>query len=119
MEWSNEVTLEFIRLYEQHPVIWNPKDVQHKNRNLVADAWQDICDSLSVPTTIQELKKKKESLMATFRPLLNKVKESSKTGSGVEDVYKPNWFAYECMAKFLVGVYTPKTTTSTQVCFTT
>ncbi|CAH1984098.1 unnamed protein product [Acanthoscelides obtectus] len=49
----------------------------------------------------QKLKKKKDSLMASFRACNNKVKESTKSGAGTEDIYKPNWFAYERMASFL------------------
>ncbi|KAF5270706.1 hypothetical protein FQA39_LY01444 [Lamprigera yunnana] len=43
-------------------------------------------------------------MMASFRPLCRKVKASSKTGSGSEDVYKPTWFAFERMERFLHGV---------------
>jgi len=115
MEWSNESVLEFLRLYEQESVIWNVKHLKHRDRNAVSDAWSNIQKSLSLQCTVQELKKKKESLMSTFRPLLNKVKGSMGTGSSAEDVYKPNWFAYETMAKFLFGVYQPRSTISTQV----
>jgi len=44
-------------------------------------------------TDITEMKKK-DSLMATYRKLLNKVKASKGTGSGAKDVIKPDWFAY-------------------------
>lgn len=117
MDWSNEMTLEFLRLYESEPVIWNPKEPLHKNRNAVADAWKRIEVSLSIKCSVQELKKKKESLMATFRPLLNKVKASMKTGKGADEVYKPSWFAFESMAKFLYGIYQPRSTINTQVCY--
>jgi len=116
MEWSSEVTLEFLRLYEQESAIWNPKDPLHKNRTAVAEAWKRIEGSLSIKCSVKELKKKKESLMATFRPLLNKVKASMKTGNGADDVYKPNWFAFETMARFLHGIYQPRNTVNTQVC---
>lgn len=56
--------------------------------------------------------------MATYRKLASKVKKSKKTGSGANEVYKPEWFAYEKMASFLHSVYSPrKTTTSTEVSF--
>jgi len=115
MEWSNESVLEFLRLYEQESVIWNAKHLKHRDRNAVSDAWSNIQKSFSLQYTVQELKKKKESLMSTFRPLLSKVKGSMKTGSSAEDVYKPNWFAYETMAKFLFGACQPRSTISTQV----
>ena len=36
--------------------------------------------------------------MASFRTCLAKVKKSGGTGSGADEVYKPNWFGYEKMA---------------------
>ena len=116
MDWSNELTLEFLRLYELEPVIWNPKEPLHKNRTAVDDAWKRIEASLNIKCSVQELKKKKESLMASFRPLLNKVKASMKTSKGADEVYRPSWFAFEAMAKFLDGVYQPRSTMNTKVC---
>ena len=116
MDWSNELTLEFLRLYELEPVIWNPKEPLHKNRTAVDDAWKRIEASLNMKGSVQELKKKKESLMASFRPLLNKVKASMKTRKDADEVYRPSWFAYETMAKFLDGVYQPRSTMNTKVC---
>jgi hypothetical protein len=52
--------------------------------------------------------------MATYRKLLNKVRASKGTGSGTDDVYKPDWFAYESMT-FLHGIYEAKKTISTVV----
>jgi len=115
MEWSNELILEFLDLYKQEPCIWNPKHSQHKSRNSVNDSWENISKNLSVPYSISDLKKKKDSLMATFRKLHNRVKSSKKTGSGLDDIYKPNWFAYEAMTKFLHSVNEPNTTKSSEV----
>jgi len=53
--------------------------------------------------------------MSTFRKLASKVKGSKKTGSDTADVYKPDWFAYEVMAKFLHGVLQPRVTQNTDV----
>ncbi|KAF5297970.1 hypothetical protein FQA39_LY19231 [Lamprigera yunnana] len=104
MEWSQEVVFEFLDAYENEPVIWQPGHPQHKNRHCVNDAWLKIKNKLSIQCTIADSKKKKELLMASFRPLCRKVKASSKTGSGSEDVYKPTWFAFERMERFLHGV---------------
>lgn len=118
MEWSNEDTLEFLRLYEQEPAIWNPKHSLHKNRKAVDDAWRRIEKKISFNCTVITLKRKKESLMASFRLLLNKVKSSMKVASDINDVYKPNWFAYGTMANFLEGIYQSRNAAvSIPVCF--
>ncbi|XP_026818981.1 uncharacterized protein LOC113557613 [Rhopalosiphum maidis] len=82
MEWTNDDVLEFLELYEAQPAIWNPRHIGHKNRNIVHDAWKEIESKLSVKTDVTEIKKKKDSLMATYRKLSNKVKASMSTGSG-------------------------------------
>ncbi|GBN04878.1 hypothetical protein AVEN_124489-1 [Araneus ventricosus] len=52
--------------------------------------------------------------MATYRKLAMKVSNSTRTGAGVYQVHKPEWFAYEKMASFLHSVYTPRRTKTTE-----
>ena len=59
MDWSNELTMEFLDAYEKESVIWNPKNKSHSNRNLVNDAWKRIQQGLSASYDIAALKKKK------------------------------------------------------------
>jgi len=115
MEWSNELILELLDLYEQEPCIWNPKHPHYKIRNSLHDSWEYISKNLSSTYSISELKKKKDSLMATFRKLANNVKASKKTGSGSEDIYKPDWLAYKAMAKFLHSENQPNTTRNSEL----
>lgn len=115
MEWSNDLIMEFLDLYHRQPSIWNPRHPQHKNRNHVQDSWKNISNNLSVKLSTSDLKKKKDSLMATFRKLSLRVMASKKTGSGTDDVFKPDWFAYKKMATFLHGVFQPRKTKSSQV----
>ncbi|XP_067215180.1 uncharacterized protein [Linepithema humile] len=112
MEWSNEKTIEFLELYEKETLLWNPKHISHKDRNAVNDSWKKIEAILNI--SVKELKKKKNVLLATYRKLARKVQDSTKTGSGASDVFKPNWFAYENMAKFLHSIYTPATTINSE-----
>lgn len=107
MDWPIETSLEFLQLYEQEPVIWNPKDLRHRNRNAINEAWLRIHKSLSVKCSIQDLKRKRESLMATFRPLW-RAKINRELSGGSDDGHKTNWFAFDAMARFLGGVYQPK-----------
>ena len=115
MEWSNEHVMLFLDFYEQEPVIWNASDENHKNRNLVYDAWKRMERNLGNTYSVNELKKKKESLMASFRVCHNKVKKSLRSGMGTAEVYKPTWFAYEKMASFLKDKDRPRDTIDTEV----
>lgn len=101
MDWDSETVLDFLERYENEPIIWNASVPNHKNRNDVYDAWKRIELKMGQKYSVTELKKKKDSLMASFRACLNKVRQSLKNGAGTEEVYKPQWFAFEKMAGFL------------------
>lgn len=114
MEWTNKLTFEFLNLYENEQALWNSSLPQHKNKNDVHDAWLRVKSNLQEGTIpIADLKKKKENLMSTYRKVKSKIKNSMKTGSGTDDVYKPEWPFYDFMAKFLDDIYKPRTTKTT------
>ncbi|GBP26659.1 hypothetical protein EVAR_23429_1 [Eumeta japonica] len=52
---------------------------------------------------VEELKVKRKSLMASFRPLINKKKASLRSGSSAEEVYHPTWFAYDVLSESAVS----------------
>ncbi|XP_048006247.1 uncharacterized protein LOC125241694 [Leguminivora glycinivorella] len=103
MAWTSSEVLQFIENYRNEPVIWNPKNVHHKNKNKVNDAWSRIAENMHVP--ISELKRKKESLMTSFRIHNKKKNESIKSGMGEDERYTPIWPFYEPLEAFLKGVY--------------
>lgn len=115
MEWSNEETLLFLELYHSEPVLWDPSHETHKDKKFLIDAWNRIRENEQFNhRTVVELKKKKDSLMASFRTHLRKKKASIRSGAGAEDVYKPVWFAYEYMEGFLAQVYEVHKSINTQ-----
>ncbi|CAB3250754.1 unnamed protein product [Arctia plantaginis] len=101
--WSNDETMAFLEAYQGEPCIWNPKDVSHKDKKKVADAWSQLSNTLKKP--VKELKTKKEILMTTFRKHFKKKQDSIRSGAGTEDIYQPCWFAYHFMESFLMPVY--------------
>lgn len=94
MEWSNEMVLTFLDYYEKEPVIWNASHPSHKKRHKVYNAWKRIEEKMGGEASVAQLKRKKDSLMASFRIITKRIK-SGRTG-----VEKPMWFAYEKMTKF-------------------
>lgn len=111
-EWTNEFTLRFLEAYQAEPVLWDPKHKFHKDKKKVNDAWFRL--SVALETAVAVLKKKKDSLMATFRGHLRKKKASIKSGAGFDEVYKPIWFAFETMDAFLGAVYECNATINTE-----
>ncbi|KAL3283595.1 hypothetical protein HHI36_006733 [Cryptolaemus montrouzieri] len=111
-EWDNEECLKFLDLYKSEPVIWNPTNSQHKNKKLVNEAWIRL--SCSMNRSVQELKKKKDSLMATFRGHLRKKRASICSGAAGDDIYQPIWFAFDVMEHFLAPGFKIKSTVKTE-----
>jgi hypothetical protein len=57
-DWSNELVLEFLELYQAEPTIYDPKHPAHKNKMKVNYAWMRIKRALSVNVSVAEKKKK-------------------------------------------------------------
>jgi hypothetical protein len=116
MEWSNKDIFKFIELYKSESVIWDPKNASHSDRNKVHSAWERIkvgLEEAGKQFSVKQLKTKKDALMATFRKLSQRVRQSMKTGT--DEVYKPDWIFFDALAKFLSVVYEPRKTISSQV----
>lgn len=97
MSWTNDNVLEFLELYRREQHLWDPKHPLHRNRSEVSEAWNRIQASLCIHCSVTDLKKKKESLMTSFRMHLGKKK--------TQDGYRTTWFAYPLMESFLGGKY--------------
>nr|CAH7767970.1 unnamed protein product [Callosobruchus chinensis] len=65
MEWNNDNVLELINAYRVRPVLWNSLDPYYKNKNKKEDAWRELADMLTTDTA--EIKKKMQTLLASFR----------------------------------------------------
>ncbi|KAL3278597.1 hypothetical protein HHI36_016139 [Cryptolaemus montrouzieri] len=99
ISWSNDRELTLLQCYQAEPVIWHPHHKEHKNKNKVNDAWMRISAIMDVP--VADLKKKKDSLMSSYRTYKKKIKDSIISSADARDIYKPIWFAYEIMDSFL------------------
>lgn len=109
------MVLEFLHYYENEPVIWNPHYKNHKRKHSVHDAWRRIKNNLSWECSIEEIKKKKDSLMAYYRIHIRKMKQSKGSEAGADDVYTTNWFAFATMDNFLKPIYESDTSFCTEV----
>ncbi|XP_072391603.1 uncharacterized protein [Diabrotica undecimpunctata] len=107
MEWSKLAVIEFLNLYENERVLWDPSHKLHKNSHEVHDAWKRIQTEFSLKKSVGDLKKKKDTLMGCFRKCLSKIKASERSGVDTDGIYKPTWFAFDIMARFLIHYNTP------------
>ncbi|XP_072391606.1 uncharacterized protein [Diabrotica undecimpunctata] len=107
MEWSKEAIIEFLKLYENERILWDPSHEDNKIRSEVHYAWKRIQTKFSLKKSIDDLKKKKDTLMGSFRKCLGKIKASERNDSDTDEIYKPKWFAFPIMARFLIHYNTP------------
>ncbi|XP_022831829.1 uncharacterized protein LOC111360189 [Spodoptera litura] len=115
MEWNNKKVITFLEILQTEPCLWDPRLKNFKNRGTQKEAWRRIMELLPFKTSIEEIKKKKESLMGYYRFHLNRMKKSFKSGAGKDDGYKTNWFAFETMDNFLREVYNSSCTLNTEM----
>lgn len=109
--WNNELELKFIEYFQSEPILWDAKHRHYKDKSLNHDAWNRLAELMEIE--VPELKKKKDSLFASYRKYRKMVNDSSKSGAGENEVYKPIWFAYDAIDSFLSQRLTPKTTVNT------
>ncbi|XP_022186586.2 uncharacterized protein LOC111045461 [Nilaparvata lugens] len=95
MEWSKENILEFIDLYKETTVLWDPKDPFHYNKVKKNEAWEDIAREIG--RSAEECRKKMEYLLAALRREKMKIKSSLVKGKD----HKITWFAFDSL-KFLL-----------------
>lgn len=107
MEWTDDAVIHFVQLYRNKDILWDSKHPLYKVSNKKHEAWTEIAAEMAVD--VAELKKKINSLLATYRKIRRKVSEQT-SGMSVEQ-YVP-WFAYESFA-FLHERYKPRKTTDT------
>jgi len=80
MEWSNEACIELIQEYELKPVLWNPSHEYYFSKTKKQEAWEEIAKNLN--KDIEEVKKKAQSLLGSFRREKAKVLKTMGTGKG-------------------------------------
>lgn len=103
MDWTNDSTLDFLEAYRDESVLWDRNDEYHKDKVRTNEAWCRL--SKRFGPSVGDLKRKKDSLMATYRSHLRKKKASIRSGAVGVDVYQPVWFAFDFMENFLSPVY--------------
>lgn len=106
MEWTREQTLVLIDLYRSHPVLWDNKLSDYKNKLKKAEAWRTIAVAMEIERA--EVERKIRILTTQFRREVKKMKkEWMPAGDGTEDVYKASWFAFESLS-FLIDKMKPQ-----------
>lgn len=83
MRWTETNTVQFIDLYRNQRVLWDPRHPQHYNKIRKHDAWEAIGRSLGCSG--DKCKKKMVSLLSAMRREKAKIKKSMGMAKGNSD----------------------------------
>jgi len=92
------------------PILWDPTDRQYKMGKKKLDFWTEISKELKLD--VNEVRKKMDSLLASFRRERQREASSGRSGAGTDEIYHSKWFAFEEM-KFLNDKFKPRITKDT------
>ncbi|KAJ8882659.1 hypothetical protein PR048_014471 [Dryococelus australis] len=90
----------FIELYGMLPELWNPANPSYlyKHKKYVAlDKLLVVYKEIKPAATRDDVRKKLNSLRTNFRKELKKIESSKRSGSGSDDVYKPNLWVFHAL----------------------
>ncbi|KAG5892725.1 hypothetical protein JTB14_001096 [Gonioctena quinquepunctata] len=99
----------FIEVYESFPELWNKAHPSYSNKykkNMALEKLLVIFKEMKPNDTVEDVTEKLNILRSNFRRELKKIKSSSRSGAGADEVYKPtSWVFY--MLKFLEDTESP------------
>ncbi|XP_023942793.2 uncharacterized protein LOC112049222 [Bicyclus anynana] len=102
MRWSEEATLEFVKLYLKQECLWNPHNIGYKSKHHRDKAYSEIISEFNhIKTlTIPEVKLKIKTLRTTYIQQLHKIQQKSSP----DCIYEPSLFWFHEMDRCLKDV---------------
>lgn len=90
VDWCRAKVSHLIEKLREHPILWDVRCTDEKNKNRKAEALEEIANALHVP--VEEVMKKLHSLKVQFsREYCRVRREKQRTGR----TYIPKWYGYE------------------------
>lgn len=97
-QWTREQTILLMEFLKENEFIWNFRREDHMNlpkKNRVLQEFVERIQSLRPNFTLSDLKKKIRSLRDQYNKEHIKVLNSTKSGSGTDDIYIPALWNYD------------------------
>lgn len=107
---SKQFIVEFIEAYRKFPCLWKVKSGEYRDRNKKCKAYEELLQKykeIDEGASVQTVKNKIDSMRASFRRELKKIKESQRSGAGEDEVYTPHLWYFEHL-KFLSDQEIPR-----------
>lgn len=93
---SRQFLGEFIELYRSFPCLWQVKSAAYSDRNKKNQAYEMLIEKykeIDTSANKETVTKKINSLRTVYKKEVAKVIASTKSGTGEDDIYKPNlWY---------------------------
>lgn len=105
LDWPKESVLDLIEIWSSFEVLYNPKHTLYKNKHARYDTLSKIKNILQTKMshiTIEDIKIKMNYLRGQYSREMAKIRNSSKSGTGTDDIYHPQAYWFDKM-KFLSG----------------
>ena len=98
MEWNRLAVEGLIEAYREENCLYNTKSLNYHNKHYRKEALERITNVLKdvrPSTTGVDIMAKMKSLRTSFVAELNKIKQSTKSGAGSGQIYKPTIWYFE------------------------
>lgn len=90
-KWDCKTTIKFIEEYKSYDCLWNFKSSSYKNKHMRESAYRSIVTAMAIEGFgVPEVKTKIKNIRSTYAQEIKKIKESKKSGSGVDTCYVSN-----------------------------
>jgi len=106
---DRSILRDFILEYKQLPELWDVRCKEYSNRDKKNSAYKKLLvyyKHLKNDSTIEDVKKKINTLRSNFRKELKKINDSKRSGAGTDDVYQPSSWLFEELS-FLTDLEKP------------
>ncbi|XP_050548015.1 uncharacterized protein LOC126909621 [Daktulosphaira vitifoliae] len=105
---------DFVSKYKDLKCLWDIRCKDYSNRDKKKDAYSELLvvyKLIKPDASIDDVKKKINTLRSNFRKELKKIHESKRSGAGADDIYQPSSWLFEELA-FLADLEKPVDSTS-------
>lgn len=95
---DKQILRDFIAEYKQLPELWDVRSKEYTKRDKKNAAYErllTIYKGLKSDATVDEVKKKINTLRSNFRKELKKINDSKRSGAGTDDIYAPSSWVFE------------------------
>jgi len=108
-ECRDQQLRDFISKYKDLKCLWNIQCKDYSNRDKKKDAYSELLvvyKLIKPEASIDDVKKKINTLRSNFRKELKKIHDSKRSGAGADDIYQPSSWLFEELS-FLADLEKP------------